>query len=158
MEPVISTQATAFLAGHRLAVVGASDRQGNFGVTILKELADHGHDVVPVNAHAPTVGGRTCYPTLAEVPGTLDGVVVMVGPERVADVVRQCIELSIHHVWLFKGIGGAGSVTPDAVARCRDNGIEVVAGACPLMFLEPVGLIHRIHRSARRANHSLAPA
>jgi hypothetical protein len=33
-----------------------------------------------------------------------------------------------------------------------------VVEACPLMFLEPVGWFHRVHRSLRHANKSLAKA
>ena len=58
-------------------------------------------------------------------------------------------------MWLFKGIGGPGALSDEVVRLCEDNGIDVVAGACPLMFLEPVGWFHRLHRSARRHNGSL---
>jgi predicted CoA-binding protein len=36
-----------FLAGHRLAVVGASDERSNFGRTVYEALRDRGYDVVP---------------------------------------------------------------------------------------------------------------
>jgi hypothetical protein len=36
--------------------------------------------------------------------------------------------------------------------------MNVVAGACPLMFLDTVGGIHKLHRVMRRMNHSLAKA
>ena len=29
----------------------------------------------------------------------------------------------------------------------RDAGVQVIDGACPLMFAEPVGWIHRLHRA-----------
>jgi hypothetical protein len=32
------------------------------------------------------------------------------------------------------------------VAFCADHDIEVVDGACPLMFLEPVKGFHKVHR------------
>lgn len=41
-------------------------------------------------------------------------------------------------------------MSPEAVALCREHGIEVVDGACPLMFSEPVGWFHRVHRVGRR--------
>ena len=64
----------------------------------------------------------------------------------------------VESVWLFKGIGGSGAVTDEAMALCAENGLTVVAGACPLMFLEPVGWFHRLHRGVRRLNGSLATA
>ena len=146
-----------FLAQHRFAVVGASDKAGNFGLTVYRELRDKGYDVVPVNPHVDTVDGAVCHPDLASVPGELDGVIVMVPRVRAADVVRACVELGIPRVWLFRGVG-AGAVSDEAVALCHERGIEVVAGACPLMFLEPVGSVHRFHRGLVRLTGRLAKA
>lgn len=145
----------AFLAGHRLAVVGASDDPKSFGRTIHHELTEHGYDTVAVHPTATTVNGRPCYPDVRAVPGTLDGAVVMVPSERSAEVVDQCAEAGVPMIWLFRGIGGDGAVSDDAVARCREHGLPVVDGACPLMFLEPVGFVHRVHRFVRRHNGSI---
>ncbi len=153
---MISTEVvTSFLAGRRLAVVGASDERANFGRTVYRELKEHGYDVVPVHPTAASVAGDPCFAELAAVPGPLDGVVVMVGGPRALGVVRACADLEIPRVWLFKGLGGPGAVSDEAVSLCREHGIEVVAGACPLMFLEPVGWFHRAHRGARHLNGSL---
>ena len=145
-----------FLGLHRLAVVGASSDERNFGTTIYKELRAHGYAVVPVHPTAATVSGDVCYPDLASVQGEVDGVVVMVHRDKAADVIRDCVALGVKHVWLFKGLGSPGAVSADALALCRQHGISVVEGACPLMFLEPVGFAHRVHRGIRRMNGSLA--
>jgi predicted CoA-binding protein len=147
--------AEAFLAGERIAVVGASDERGNMGGAILRELWLHGHHVVPVHPTARLVGGHRCYPTIGEVPGPVDGAVVVVPGAAAVDVVRQCIAAGVPAVWLFKGIGGEGAASDEAVALCEEAGVAVVPGACPLMFIAPVGAVHRIHRAARRARHSL---
>lgn len=155
---VTNESVSAFLAGHRFAVVGASDTKANFGGTIYRELRDHGYEVVAVHPTAETVAGDPCYPDLASVPGELDGAMVVVGREAALDVVSACAERGVPRVWLFKGIGSEGAMSDEAVARCEAYGIEVVAGACPLMFLEPVGWFHKLHRTARHVNHSLAKA
>ena len=145
-----------FLAGRRLAVVGASDDSSSFGRTIVEALSDHGYDVVAVHPTSGPVAGRPCHRSLAEVPGDVDGVVVMTGAEAAVEVVRQCVDRGIEHVWLFKGLGGPGALSEDAVELCRSHDVDVVAGACPMMFLEPVGWSHRVHRSARRLRGDLA--
>ena len=61
------------------------------------------------------------------------------------------------NVWLFKG-AGPGAVSEEALQLCLDHGMSVVAGACPLMFLEPVRGVHKLHRSLRRLNRSVAKA
>ena len=147
-----------FLRQRHLAVVGASNNPKNFGNTIYRELRSHGYEVIPVNPNAVVVEGDRCYPNLASVPGPIDGVVVMVSGDKSADVVRDCVPRDIKWVWLFKGIGGSGAVSQEALDVCRRNGIHVVAGACPLMFLEPVAWFHRAHRTVRHLNGSLAKA
>lgn len=148
------TAAEQFLT-MRLAVVGASSDLGNFGGTIYRELRKHGLDVVPVNRRLSEIDGDPCYPDLGSLPEPVDGVIVMVGRDAAVDVVRSCVAHGIRHVWLFKGLGGPGAVSDEALDYCRAHGVNVVAGACPLMFLEPVGWFHRVHRAARRLNHSL---
>ena len=145
-----------FLAGRHLAVVGASDDSSSFGRTIVEALVDHGYDVVAVHPSSGPVAERPCYRRLSEVPGPVDGVVVMTGSAAAIEVVQECIELGIDHVWLFKGLGGPGAMSEDAVELCRSHDVDVVAGACPMMFLEPVGWFHQVHRAARRLRGDVA--
>lgn len=142
--------AAAFLRLPRIAVVGASDDKSSFGGAILRALLDHGIDAVPVNRRATEVAGRRCYADLREVPGTVDGVLVMVARDAAADVVRTALATGIRSVWLFKGIGAPGSVSDEAIELCRAGGATVVPGACPMMFLDPVRGGHRFHRTFRR--------
>ncbi|MEQ1786225.1 MAG: CoA-binding protein [Acidimicrobiales bacterium] len=147
-----------FLAEPRITVVGASDAKGSFGGTVYRSLRDHGYDVVAVHPTAATVAGDPCYPDLAHVHGPIRAVLVMVNATAALDVVDACIAREVDQVWLFRGLGGDGAVSDDAVRRLREHGVSVVAGACPLMFLEPVGLVHRIHRRMRRIHGSLSAA
>jgi predicted CoA-binding protein len=144
-----------FLSGHRFAVVGASDDPKNFGRTIVAELQKHGYEVVPVHPRAATVGGLACVADLASVPDPLDGVIVMVAAPGSTEVVQAAIARGVHRIWLFQGVGGAGAVSDEALALCAEHEVDVVAGACPLMFLEPVGWFHRMHRSVRRRRGAL---
>ena len=157
-EMIETSAAERFLSGRRFAVVGASDDDRSFGKTVYTELRDRGYEVVPVNRRGETVAGDRCYPSVGALPAPVDGVVVMVGRDDAVDVVRDCVEQGVPRVWLFKGLGAPGSVSAEAVSLCEDNGIDVVAGACPLMFLEPVGWFHKIHRGMRHLNGSLSRA
>ena len=140
----------SFLDGHRIALVGASDRKDSFANTVGQALTDHGYDVVPVNPRLAVLDQRPCYPTVADIPGPIDGAIVMVGPDHAASAVEDVAAADVSQIWLFKGLGGPGAATPDAIAACDRHGLHTVAGACPLMFLEPVGSAHRIHRSVRK--------
>jgi predicted CoA-binding protein len=82
-------------------------------------------------------------------------VLIVLNADHAADVVRACIDRQVQHIWLFKGLGGPGAESEETIGLCREAGVNVVEGACPLMFLEPVGVGHRIHRGLRRLNRSL---
>jgi predicted CoA-binding protein len=73
----------------------------------------------------------------------------MVSSDHAAEVVQACIDRGIPRVWLHKGLGPS-SVSDEAVGLCKEHGIEVVDGACPMMFAEPVGWFHRMHRGERK--------
>jgi predicted CoA-binding protein len=153
---MVTTESVArFLAQPRITVVGASDAKDNFGGAIYRALKAHGHDVVAVNPKAQQVDGDPCYPSLASVPGSLGGVLVMVNAADAVGVVLECASFQVRDIWLFKGLGGPGAVSDEAIDLCHQAGVNVVEGACPMMFLEPVGVAHRIHRGLRRLNGSL---
>jgi len=149
-ERVDPTSAQNFFRLDSIALVGASDDKKHFSKDIFTVLEDHGVHVIPVNPNEPTVGGRTCYPSVAAVPGPLDGVIVMVNRTTALDVVRACIDREVRHVWLFKGLGSGSAVSDEAIALCHEHGVDVIPGACPMMFLRPVQGFHRFHRGIRR--------
>lgn len=138
-----------FLAQRHIALVGVSTDSRQFPNAVYRMLRDGGRTMVPVNrgvADGAAIEGDRAYRSLAEVPGTLDGVVVMVGADAAADVVRDAVARGVPRVWLHRGVG-KGSVSPEAVALCRHNGVRVVDGACPFMFAAPVTGIHGLHRA-----------
>ena len=151
-----SRAAREFLELPRLAVVGASADEKKFGNTIYRALRDAGRDVVPVNPTEETVAGDVCYANVKDIPDGVDGAIVMTPGLYSADVVADCIDAGITNVWLFRGIGGTGSMSDEALRLCQEAGITTIAGACPLMFLEPVKGAHRFHRSIRHLRGAVA--
>lgn len=147
-----------FLAQHRLALVGVSTRDDHMGNALYREFVKRGYDVVPVSTSAEAIDGTACVRDLASLPESVDGAIIVVNADAAVDVVRQAVASGITRVWLFKGLGGKSAQSEEAEAICRDNHVSVVAGACPLMFLEPAGGMHRIHRFFRRMNGSLPKA
>lgn len=130
-----------FLAERRIAFVGASRDTKQFANSVYRAFRDHGYDVVPVHTTAAEIEGDPTFATVADVPDPLDAVFAILPADRIDEVVDQCIARGVHHVWLHRGC-----VTEHPVAALREHEIDVVDGACPLMFLEPVRNIHRIHR------------
>jgi uncharacterized protein len=151
---VLERAARDFLRLNRVALIGASDGPEKFSNSIYRELKGHGYDVVAVNPNVDRVDGDPCYSDLALVTPPVNGAIVMVAADKAARAVQDYIDVGIDSVWLFKGFG-PNSVSPEALALCESNGVRVVAGACPLMFLEPVAWGHRVHRSMRHLTGSL---
>lgn len=116
----------AFLDRRNLfAVVGASAAPEKYGYKVYRDLKEAGFLVYPVNPHLNELMGEECYPSLRELPRRPDVVVTVVPPGVTEEVVRECAELGIKRVWMQPG-----SESEEAIAFCRERGIEVVHGAC----------------------------
>ena len=77
---------TPLLSPRSVAVVGASDREGNLGGLAVGFLRKFGYAgaVWPVNAGRSTVAGIACFPNLAALPSVPDLAVIAVPAEAVA--------------------------------------------------------------------------
>jgi len=144
MTPVPESVAQ-FLAGTRIAVAGVSRNRGQAANAVYRKLKQSGYDVFAINPNASEVEGDRCHPDLMSVRGSVDGVVIATHPSVAVDLVRQCAEREVGRVWLHRSFG-EGSVSDEAVAACRELGVECIVGGCPLMFCEPVDLGHRCMR------------
>jgi len=139
----------AFLKGHRIALAGLSANPADFSRAVDKELVAHGYEVIPVHPGVAEIGGRTAYARVSEIPGGVDGVLVMTPPSAVHALVKDCVAAGKPRMWLHRGIG-QGSVSEEAVDSARAAGIDVVVGECPLMFLPNAAGPHRVHAIAKK--------
>lgn len=134
-----------FLRGRRLAVAGVSRHAGQAANAVFRKLRSVGYEAYPINPAASEVEGTACYRDVGAVPGQLDGVVVATQPDVSAQIVRQCAERGVRHVWFHRSFGN-GSVSEEAVRLCEAHQIACIVGGCPLMFCEPVDIGHRCMR------------
>lgn len=133
-----------FLGQRRIAIVGVSRKPDDFSRYVFRELARRHYDVVPVNRLGGNVDGRPCFTHIQDVVPSVDGALLMTPPEVTEQVVKDCAEAGVPRVWMHRGVG-PGAVSETAASFCREHGISVVEGACPLMFLRRSGLPHRLH-------------
>ena len=133
-----------FLARKRLAVVGVSRDPREFSRRLLRELIERGYDAVPVNPHAEEMEGRRCFARVQEIAPPVQAALLMTPPKTTEQVVRDCVVAGVTRIWMHRG-GGRGAVSAAAVDFCCDNGMRVVAGFCPFMFLPNAGWVHRVH-------------
>ena len=133
-----------FLAQKRIAVVGVSDKRDTGCNLAYNKFKENGYHVYPVNPRISNYDGVTCYPDLKAIPGKPDAVFILANPKVTDQIVRQCVDLGIKHVWMHCMMGtkpglaaGMTSVSQEAVELCKANGIAVIPVTCPNQFLEP---------------------
>lgn len=73
-----------------VAVVGASDRHGALGATLLNNLVQYefAGDIYPVNPKREEIAGLKCYPSVNELPEGIDCAVLAIPRPFVLDTVR----------------------------------------------------------------------
>lgn len=134
-----------FLAQKRIAVVGVSRDPNQAANLVYRTMRKAGYEVFAVNPSADEVEGDRCYHDLATIPGAIDAAVVATPPAVSESVSRECAERGVSRVWLHRSFG-EGSVSPAAAEFCRENGITVIEGGCPMMFLPGTDIGHKCMR------------
>ncbi|HUB82166.1 MAG TPA: CoA-binding protein [Bryobacteraceae bacterium] len=147
------TQIQTFLGRKRFAVVGVSRDPRDFTRTLFHELQNRDYDVIPVNPAVPDIAGVPCYARVTDIEPPVDGALLLTKPEQTERVVRECRDAGIRDIWMYRG-GGNGAVSPRAVEFCRANGMSVVAGECPFMYLPRTQWYHRVHGFCRKLTGS----
>jgi uncharacterized protein len=142
----LTERAEAFLAQPRIAVAGVSRTRQDAANLIYRRLKGRGYQVFPVNPHASMIEGDVCYPTVAAIPGGVTAVVIATRPSVTEEIVRQCPEAGVTHVWMHRSLAHGHSVSAEALAFCEAHGIDVVPGGCPLMFGKTADFGHRCMR------------
>ena len=147
--PPLEVKVHDFLAQKRIAVAGVSRDNSHHptGNLIYRRLKKTGHEVFAVNPHMQTFEGDRCYPDLRSIPGRVDGVVIVTRPETAKRIVQDCSDAGVRRVWMHQSMGKkSSSVSPAAVEYCRQHAINVIGGACPMMYGDGVDLGHMCMR------------
>lgn len=134
----------SFLDQKRIAVVGVSDKRETGCNMAYKKFKENGYQVYAVNPRISAYDGDVCYADLKSIPDKPEAVFILANPKVTEQVVGQCVELGIKHVWMHCMMGtkpglaaSISSVSQSAVELCKANGIAVIPGSCPNQFLKP---------------------
>jgi len=109
----------------RIAMVGLSSnpfRPSHFAAIYL--LAE-GYDVVGVNPRESQVLGRTCYPSLRQVPPPVEIVDIFRERSAVPAIVEEAIAIGAKVVWMQLGV-----IHEEAAERAFRAGLQVVMDRC----------------------------
>jgi predicted CoA-binding protein len=112
---------------HTIAVVGLSDKPDRPSYQVARYLQEQGYRIIPVNPGVASVLGEKSYPTLQDIPAEIiiDVVAIFRKPEAVPPVVEEAIARGVKVIWMQEGISH-----PEAAARAREVGIEVIMDRC----------------------------
>ncbi|HEU5336419.1 MAG TPA: CoA-binding protein [Terriglobales bacterium] len=134
-----------FLAQRRIALVGLSRNPKDFSRAVFREMCRRGYDMVAVNpAAAGELEGRRCFASVQEIDPPAAAALLMTSPRETERVARDCAQAGVRRVWMHRG-GGPGAVSQEAADYCRQQGMRLVEGYCPLMFLPATPFFHHVH-------------
>ena len=138
-----------FLKQRRIALAGLSSREDHFSRYVDAELRARGYEVVVLRRDGEAVDERPAFASLVGLEPPVDGVLVMTPADASAGVVKDALAAGVRRIWLHRG-GGPGSVSEEAVALAEAAGGRLVAGECPMMFLEDAAWFHRLHAFGKK--------
>ena len=89
-----------FFSPASVAVVGATDRDGSVGRTVLTNLLSGTFQgrVYPVNPRRAELFGKRCYASIGALPEAVDLVVVVTPAPTVPEVVAECVKANVKSV------------------------------------------------------------
>ena len=122
----------------RIAIVGASNKEGSVGYTLLRNLVGSGFDgvIYPVNPKHEAIQGIQAYPSVKEVPKTPDLAVICTPAPTVPGLVRECGEAGIRGLIVisagFREAGEEGKRLEEEVraAAAEFEGMRILGPNC----------------------------
>lgn len=120
-----------------VAVIGASEREGSVGRTLLWNLirSPFGGTVFPVNPQRHSVLGIKSYRDIASVPEIVDLVIIATPAATVPQVIRECVAVGVKGAIIisagFKEIGEQGAaLEQEVLAEARKGGMRIIGPNC----------------------------
>jgi len=127
----IEEQIKQFLASPSFGVAGASANRDKYGNKVLRCYLQNGRSAIPVNPNVAEIEGIPCAATISDLPADVASISMITPPAVTAKLVPLVIEKGIKNIWMQPG-----AEHPEAVALCRERGINVIAdGSCVLVVL-----------------------
>ena len=139
MKPIESIN--LFLQQPQIAVVGVSRNKIKFGNTVYQTLKKKGISVIPVNPHMTHFDGDTCFSSIETLPPGVNALFVNTPPESTVKIVKSAYKKGIQHMWLQQG-----SSNDEVINYLKGTDVNYISDRCIMMFAEPVGSFHKIHR------------
>ncbi len=133
MEKGIVEQLRPIFEPRSVAVIGASSDTSKFGGRVVLRPLETGYrgTLYPVNPQRSEIGGVKAYPTVLDIPDTVDMAIIAVAAPMVPKAMEECVKKGVKGVVLisagFAEVGENGKKLQDEVVRIAHSaGIRVV--------------------------------
>jgi acetyltransferase len=120
-----------------VAVVGATDRPGSVGRTIMRNLISNpfGGTVFPVNSKRPNVLGIKAYPSVADIPEAVDLAIIVAPAPAVPGIIAGCVEAGVEGAIIisagFKETGPEGAeLEAKVLEEARRGRMRIIGPNC----------------------------
>jgi acetyltransferase len=127
-----------------VAVIGATDRPGSVGRTIMWNLVSNpfGGTVFPVNERRQNVLGIKAYPSISEVPTRVDLAVIVAPAPTVPQIISECVEAGVEGAIIvsagFRETGPEGAELERQVLEEARRGRMRIIGPNCLGVMNPI--------------------
>ncbi len=109
-----------------VAVVGCSPEPSRDSHKIAALLKAKGHTIIPVNPHCQEVFGERCFPSLRQIPDTVDMVDVFRRSEFADQIAEDAVSIGASILWFQLGI-----IDEIAAKKAQAAGLTVIMDRCP---------------------------
>jgi len=109
----------------RIALFGASPKADRPSHRIMRFLLDKGYEVIPIRSGVKEILNQRCYPSVREVAGDIDLVLIFRRSEEVPPIVEEAMGRGVKAVWMQEGI-----ISPEAFAQATQGGLRAVMDRC----------------------------
>ncbi|MEM2319373.1 MAG: bifunctional acetate--CoA ligase family protein/GNAT family N-acetyltransferase [Candidatus Bathyarchaeia archaeon] len=117
----------------RIAVIGASDREGSIGAKLLRNLVGVGYPgvVYPVNPFKSTIQGITAYPSITRIPWQVDLAIIATPAHTVPQIVEECGKAGVKGIIIisagFREAGKEGEALEKQILEIKDRyGMRII--------------------------------
>lgn len=148
MNPIAS-----LISPRSIAVIGASADASKTAGRPIAYLQKHGYSgtILPVNPKSATVAGLTCYPDIASLPENPDVALILVGPERTEQAVRELAARGVPVAIVLAA--GYAEIGPEGAERQR--ALKAAAGNMRILGPNGIGFVNLTERITLSASSAL---
>jgi acetyltransferase len=140
-------QLDTFFSPKTVAVIGATEKAGSVGRTVLWNLisSPFGGTVYPVNPNRPNVLGIRAYPKIADIPELIDLAVIVTPAQTIPGIIAECVKAGIKAAVVisagFKETGAGGAeLERQILEHARRGKMRVIGPNCLGVMHPPGGL------------------